>query len=382
MARKSAMVEKFAHYRRQELNSGKFTLFRARARFLDAHTLALGEARGRAPKFLTAQHFVISTGSVIAPPPLPDLADAGFLTSDEALSLPRLPKSLIVLGGGPVAVELAQFFCRFDVKVTLIQRSEHLLRDCDAGAAIALETALEREGMRLYTDTKLLGAFRKGRGKGIRFQFRNQIKRVSADEILMALGRIPATAGLGLEEIGVKTEYGRIVTNDFMQTNLPHIYAAGDCTGPHQIVHIGVEQGEVAARNIIHPGKKQGMDYRLLCSVVFTDPQVAVVGLTERLASARKIPYLAASHPFNDHGKAMIMGTQEGFVKLLAAPGTGEILGGTCVGPMAGELIHEIIAAMRGRMTVGELAAMPHYHPTLAEIWTYPAEELKERLKG
>ncbi len=382
MARKKAMVEEFAHYRRQELRSGKFKLLRARARFLDAHTLALSGAGGRPPKCLTAKHFVISTGSVVAPPPLPDLVDAGFLTSDEALSLPRLPKSLIVLGGGPVAVELAQFFCRFDVEVTLIQRGEHLLRDCDADAARALENAFRREGIRLFTNTKLLGAFRKGRDKGIIFQFRNQIKRVAAGEILLALGRIPATAALGLEEIGVRTENGRIVTNAWMQTSAPHIYAAGDCTGPHQIVHIGVEQGEIAARNIIHPGKKQSIDYRLLCSVVFTDPQVAVVGLTEGRAAQRNIPYLAASHPFNDHGKAMIMGTTHGFVKLLADPGTGGILGGACVGPMAGELIHEIIAAMRGRMTVGELAAMPHYHPTLAEIWTYPAAELEERRRN
>jgi len=194
--------------------------------------------------------------------------------------------------------------------------------------------------------------------------------------------RVPATAALGLEEIGVKTEYGRIATNAWMQTSAPHIYAAGDCTSPHQIVHVGVEQGEIAARNILHGGKKQSIDDRLFCSVVFTDPQAAVAGLTEGRAAQRNIPYLAARHPFNDHGKAMIMGSKDGFVKLLADPVTGGILGGACVGPMAGELIHEIIAAMRGRMTVGELAAMPHYHPTLAEIWTYPAAELEERLKA
>jgi pyruvate/2-oxoglutarate dehydrogenase complex dihydrolipoamide dehydrogenase (E3) component len=316
-----------------------------------------------------------------APAPLPDLADAGFLTSDEALALPRLPKSLIVLGGGPVAVELAQFFCRFDVDVTLIQRGEHLLRDCDADAARVLEKSFQHEGIQLYTNTKLLGAFRKGRGRRITFQFRKQIKQVTAAEILLAVGRVPATAGLGLEKIGVHTELGRIVTNARMQTSVPHIYAAGDCTGPHQIVHIGVEQGEIAARNIIQPNKKQSIDYRLLCSVVFTDPQVAVAGLTEGRARGLEIPYLAACHPFNDHGKAMIMGTKHGFVKLLANPVTGEILGGACVGPMGGELIHEIIAAMRRRMTVGELAAMPHYHPTLAEIWTYPAAELAAQIK-
>jgi pyruvate/2-oxoglutarate dehydrogenase complex dihydrolipoamide dehydrogenase (E3) component len=381
MARKNNMVEEFARYRRQELTGGKFKLLRARARFVDAHTLALSEARGRSPKFLTAKHFVISTGSVAAPAPLPVLQDVGFLTSDEALSLPRLPKSLIFLGGGPVAVELAQFFCRFDVAVTLIQRGKHLLRDGDADAALALEKSFRREGMRLYMNTKLLGAFRKGQDKGILFQFRNRIKRVAAAEILLALGRLPATGGLGLEKIGVQTEDGRIVTNARMQTSVPHIYAAGDCTGPHQIVHLGVEQGELAARNIVHPRQKRSIDYRLLLSVVFTDPQVAVAGLTEKQAAARNIPYLTTSQPFNDHGKAMIMGTKHGFVKLLAKPGTGEILGGACVGPMAGELIHEIIAAMRRRMTVGELAAMPHYHPTLAEIWTYPAAELAGQIK-
>ncbi|MGD0812895.1 MAG: NAD(P)/FAD-dependent oxidoreductase [Verrucomicrobiota bacterium] len=381
MARKHAMVEDFAKYRRHELCNGEFKLLRARASFVDAHTLALAGVSGRAAKSLKAKHFIICTGSMVVPPPLPGLAEAGFLTSDEALALRRLPKSLIVLGGGPVAVELAQFFCRFGVGVTLIQRSPHLLRDCDPDAARELEKALVREGMRLFTGTKLMGAFHKGREKGVIFQFRKQTKRVAAREILLALGRVPATAGLGLEQIGVRMDSGRIATNAFMQTNLPHIYAAGDCTGPHQIVHIGIEQGEIAARNITHPGRKQAMDDRLQCSVVFSDPQVAMVGLTEWQAAQSNIPYLAASHPFNDHGKAMIMEAKHGFVKLIARPGTGEILGGACVGPLAGELIHEIIAAMHGRMTVGELAAMPHYHPTLAEIWTYPAAELAGRLK-
>jgi pyruvate/2-oxoglutarate dehydrogenase complex dihydrolipoamide dehydrogenase (E3) component len=251
----------------------------------------------------------------------------------------------------------------------------------DADAAQALQRTFEREGIRIYTGAKLQGASQDRRGRGIDFLHHHKRKRVHAETILYALGRTPATTGLGLEKIGVETDNGRIVTNKRMQSSVPHIYAAGDCTGPHQIVHIGVEQGEVAARNIARPDGQQYMDYRLLCTVVFTDPQVAVVGLTEQRARARNIPYIAAAHPFNDHGKAMIMGTKQGFVKLLANPATGEILGGACVGPIGGELIHEIIAAMHGRMTVGELAALPHYHPTLAEIWTYPAAELAQKIK-
>jgi pyruvate/2-oxoglutarate dehydrogenase complex dihydrolipoamide dehydrogenase (E3) component len=162
---------------------------------------------------------------------------------------------------------------------------------------------------------------------------------------------------------------------------VPHIYTAGDCTGPHEIVHLAVQQGEVAAYNIAHPHARRPMDYRLLISVVFTDPQVAFVGLTEKAAKARNIPHRAASYRFDDHGKSLIMEAKDGFVKLLADPKTGKIIGGECVGPVGGELIHEIVAAMAKRMTVQELAAMPHYHPTLAEIWTYPAEELAETVR-
>ena len=166
-----------------------------------------------------------------------------------------------------------------------------------------------------------------------------------------------------------------------MQTSAPHIYAAGDCTGPHEIVHLAVEQGEIAAHNIAQPNSPRTLDYRLLVTVVFTEPQLATVGLTEKEAQARNIPYLAASHPFNDHGKSLIMEARDGFVKLLADPKSGEILGGCCAGPLGGELIHEIIAAMGGHMTARQLASLPHYHPTLAEIWTYPAEELAERCR-
>ncbi|MBC8003358.1 MAG: dihydrolipoyl dehydrogenase [Opitutaceae bacterium] len=376
MARKDAMIKDFADYRVQQLNSGRFKFIRATARFLNPHTVALSDHRR-----ITARHFVLSTGSLVPPPPLPALLDVGYMTSDEALRLKRLPKSLIVLGGGAVALEFAQFFQRLDVRVTLIQRSEHLLRECDPDAADTIETVFRREGMNIFTNTHLTDAHRRGGLKTIEFDHQGKQRRISGEEVLVALGRSPATAGLDLVKAGVKTEGARIVTNAAMQTSAPHIYAAGDCTGPHEIVHIAVQQGETAACNIAHPRKKRSIDYRLLTSVVFTDPQIGCVGLTERAAKAQKIPYLVASYPFNDHGKSMIMEAMDGFVKLLANPRTGEIIGGCCVGPMGGELIHEIITAMHKRMTVHELAAMPHYHPTLAEIWTYPAEELADRIK-
>jgi len=397
MQRKARMIEGFADYRRQQLGVGKFKFMRANARFIDPHTLELckspltrsadtlsrtgGEGRSEgATRRIKARHFIIATGSSVAAPPLPSLKEVGFLTSDDALSLKELPKSLIVLGGGAIACELAQFLARFDVRVTMIQRSPHILKEFDEDAARVIETVLRREGIRLFTGTRLLEARRAGNQKVVIFEHGGKTTRVLAEEILFALGRTPQTAGLMLNQAGVQTDNGRIITNARMQTSAPHIFAAGDCTGPHEIVHIAIQQAEIAAHNIANPRRPRAMDYRLLINVVFTDPQVATVGLTEKAALTQNVPFLVASYPFNDHGKSLIMEAKDGFVKLLANPKTGEILGGCCVGPVGGELIHEITAAMAKRMTVHELAAMPHYHPTLAEIWTYPAEELAERI--
>jgi pyruvate/2-oxoglutarate dehydrogenase complex dihydrolipoamide dehydrogenase (E3) component len=293
-----------------------------------------------------------------------------------------LPKSLIILGGGAIACEFAQFFARFGVKTTLIQRSEKLLKEFDADAGAEVEKVFRREGIQVFTGTKIVDARRKGKLKSVSFEQGGKTISVGAEEILFALGRVPNTAALDLANAGVKAEAnGRIITNTKTQTSAPHIFAAGDCCGPHEIVHIAIQQGETAVHNMLKPRAPRKMDYRLLISVVFTDPQVATVGLTEKEATARGIKFLAASYPFNDHGKSLIMEAKDGFVKLLANPKTGEIIGGSCVGPSGGELIHEIVTAMVKRMTVHELAATPHYHPTLAEIWTYPAEELADQIK-
>ena len=371
MARKNALIEDFAKDRREQLAHGKFTFIRAQASFRDPHSVALSNAGP-----LSAAHFVIATGSTFAPPPLPQLRELGYLTSDDALNLTRLPSSLIVLGGGAVAVEWTQFFARFGVRVTLVQRSVHLLRGFDTEAAVEIEKVLVREGVEVFTDTQLTDARRDSQGKTLSFLHHGQPVSVSAEELLVALGRVPHTATLELEKAGVATESGRVVANAEMQTSAPHIYTAGDCTGPHEIVHLAVQQGEIAAHNIAHPDAPRRMDDRLLLTVIFTEPQIAFVGLTEKSATSRGIAYLTARYPFAEHGKSLIMEARDGYVKLLADPKSGEILGGACVGPSGGELIHEVVVALAKRMTVHELAALPHYHPTLAEIWTYPAEAL------
>lgn len=371
-ARKLKIIGSFADYRVQALKSGKFDLYQASARFSDPHTLQLSDGRR-----LRAKHFLIGTGSRVSVPPIPGLKDIPCWTSDEVLNLDFVPKSVLVLGGGIVACELAQFLHRIGTKVTQIQRSPHILRDHSASAAAVVEQAFRDEGINLFTATQLQQLSQDQRG--ITATFLHQGKKITrrAAYCLNALGREPVTRALGLAAAGVKTRpNGQIIINRWQQTSAPHIYAAGDCSGPVEIVHIAIAQGELAAR---HAGKVKAIkpvDLSLLLSVVFTDPQLATIGGLEHDLQKRGVKYLSASYPFNDHGKSILMEANHGYVKVLAEPGRGRILGAEIVGKDAGELIHCFSTPLAMRATVHDMLRAPWYHPTLAEIITYPLEEL------
>lgn len=239
--------------------------------------------------------------------------------------------------------------------------------------------------MEIHCGTQLVCAGKTADGKKyIEFQEGGEKKKVEADAILCALGRKPNTQTLRLDRAGVELENERVVVGLDLQTSSAHIFAAGDVCGPYEIVHLAIEQGEKAAENAItllaggDSGTYSQMDYRMKLYGIFTEPQVAAVGMNELEAIAQGREVLVESYPFNDHGKSMVHGTEHGFVKLIADASTKEILGGSVVGPEATELIHEVVVAMGFRATAGQLARIPHYHPTLSEIWTYPAEDIDE----
>ena len=373
--RKDRLIEEFASYRVEQLHSPAFTLYEDRAVFRSANQVSVGE------RIIKADSFIIATGSTDAPIAIPGIDTAGYFTSDDILDLRDQPDSLIVLGGGPVAVELAQFFARIGTQVTLIQRSDHILSVGDEDLARPVEARLREEGMDLYTGTKLHSVSAVGERKEVRFAHEGEEMRVSAEVILKSLGRKPNVAGLGLDAAGVEVVDGRVAVDEEMRTNQPHIFAIGDVNGRHEVVHIAVQQGEVAGFNAHQrSGTARQVDERLKVLVVFTDPAIACVGLCEKECRAGDIPYLSASYPFDDHGKSMCRGETFGHVKLMCQPTTGELIGAHIVGPEAGELIHELIAVMHFHGTVHDLLEIPHYHPTLAEIITYPAEELAAQL--
>jgi len=373
--RKDRLVREFADYRIQQLQDPRLTLYQSRAVFLSPYEVTVGDS------VLSAGSFIIATGSRPSEVPIPGLVPAGYFTSDTILDLRTQPGSLIVLGGGAVALELSQFFARLGTKVTILQRGPTLLSEMDEDVGHVLATALIDEGIEVVTATQLLRVTRDTAGKTVWVMKDGRERCYVGQEILQALGRQPNIEGLRLDLADVTVDGGRIVVDSAMRTSQAHIYAVGDVNDVTPIVHLAIQQGEVAAYNATHADRPaKTIDHRLDTEVVFTDPQVAVLGLNEVCAKADKIPYLAASYPFADHGKALCLGATQGFVKLLAAPQTGEILGAQIVGPEAGELIHELIAVMYYRGTAADLLRMPHYHPTLAEIVTYPAESIVGQL--
>jgi pyruvate/2-oxoglutarate dehydrogenase complex dihydrolipoamide dehydrogenase (E3) component len=259
------------------------------------------------------------------------------------------------------------------------------VRNYDPDVSLELERAFQAEGIDVRTGVKLLEVKKTNKGKKILFQRGSKREEIVVDEILYALGRAPALEGLNLKNAGITLAEGRLRSDATMATSVPHIFAAGDSVGPHEVVHIAIQQGEIAARNAVHHVRKDGavperIDYRLKALVTFTDPEIASVGLTETEAAAQGIEFLSASYPFSDHGKAQIGGHEFGFVKLLAEKCGGKIIGAEIIGPHASDIIHELIAVMRYHGTAAELAVMPHYHPTLAEIVTYPAEEIADKI--
>jgi len=385
LKRKDRLIREFAEYREGQLERGKFTFFRAHAKFLSSDRLELkGVGTGKVPKEIQAKAFLISTGSRSAKREIPGLEEAGYWTSDDCLKDSNPIKSLVVLGGRAVALEFAQYYAHLGVKVSIIQRSDRLLPESDPEVGDTLAKVFRDQGSEVFCGTQIQRVMKKGKKKRVEFLENGKKRSVEAEQILQALGREPDADGLNLRTAGVKTEKGKVVTQSTQQTSVPHIFAAGDVCGPYEVVHLAIQQGEVAAKNVAQLLKggdlKEKMDYRIKMEVIFTSPEAAGVGYSERECRERGWDIVTASYPFADHGKSIVMGELNGFVKLIALKQRGEIVGAEVVGPHASDLIHEPMAVMRYRGTAKEMAEMPHYHPTLSEIWTYPAEDIAENI--
>ncbi|HKU67766.1 MAG TPA: dihydrolipoyl dehydrogenase [Candidatus Baltobacteraceae bacterium] len=375
MRRKHELIKGFADYRIEGIE--KFPLYEGHAQFLSDRELQVAE-----DLVLEAERFIIATGSVVAPASaVHGLQDIGYIDSDGALELEELPKSLIVLGGGYIGCELGQFFSRMGVKTSIILRSPHLLSGEDHDIGEALTQYYVDEGIEVHTRTQITRVSKRGNKKVVHVIREGVDAEVEADELLYCLGRVPNVAGLHCEQAGIECHpITGIATDETMRTTNPNIYAIGDVAAKHMLVHVAIYEGEIAARNALMGGGERAVYDLVKTHTVFSDPQVAVVGETERTLQAKGIVYVKGTYDFAEHGKAMCLNKTKGFVKMMASAEDGKILGAAILGPHGSDLIHEVIVAMYYGATVKQFMAIPHLHPTLAEIWTYPAEECAEKL--
>ena len=364
MARVHSVVEKIQEHDSPERFCGLGAEVRfGSPRFTDNHTVEVEGQR------VTARSWVIATGSRPALPPVEGLAETPHWTNETVFSQTALPARLLVLGGGPIGLELAQAFQRLGSRVTVVEFLDQILGPEDADLAAILRTRLEVEGMEILTGTKAVKAERRGDGVRLTVAPANgegEPRVLDAEALLVATGRRPNVEGLDLEAAGVAFTPRGIPTDARLRTNVKHIYACGDVNGVFPFTHVaGYEGGIVLTNSILHLPRKA--DYAKVPWCTYTDPEVASVGLNEKRAQNDGVEYRVLEESFAENDRALAEGEPLGKIKVLVNP-KGAVLGCQIIGAHAGELIHEWIAAVAGGLKLSTLAGAMHVYPTLSEI--------------
>ena len=336
-------------------------------------SVRFGQARFRSPReldlngeTLLSRRYLIATGSRPRVPALPGLSEAGYLTNESVFDLQRLPSSLVVVGGGPVGVEMAQAFARLGSQVTLLQGPERLLPKEEPEVSAAIAGALEREGVRVLTGARLEAVQSSGAKKIAQTRQGEKLIEVEGDELLIALGRAPNLEGLHLEAAGVACGPQGITTDAYLRTTAANIHAIGDVVNGYRFTHVAAYQAGLAVRNALVPVGRKRVDYRALPWVTFTDPEAARLGLTEEQARRVGQAIRVIRLPWHALDRAQTVGALEGFIKLIVPENGDQLLGAHIVGARAGELLGELALAMQHRLGLSKVLATIHAYPTLS----------------
>lgn len=363
---------------RQLTGGVRFLLEKAKVEVVPGFAVFAGERvvqvlqDGRVTREFQPRFVLLASGSRSALLPVPGSDLPGVIDSEKALDLPELPKSLVVIGGGVIGMEMACIFQGFGVEVTVIEMMPKILPPVDREVTDLLMRLVERQGMKVHVNAKVT-EIRKNNGKlEVVYMRDGALHTASGEYVLVAVGRVPQVEGMGLENIGVAMERNAVVTDAALRTSLPWVYAAGDVNGKHLLAHVAYREAEVAVRNIC--GENAAIDYRVVPNCIFSFPEIASLGLTEDEAKERGYAVRCGRFPFRANGKALIEGEIEGFVKIVSDAKSGEILGMHIIGPSASNLIGEGILAMCLESTPEEIASAIHPHPTLSEAVMEAAE--------
>lgn len=327
---------------------------------------------------LTTRSIVIATGARPFVPPIPGIEDVGFLTSDNVWNLRQLPQRLVVLGGGPIGSELTQAFARLGAKVTQVEMASRIMMREDPEVSELVTQRFRAEGVDVLVNHRARQFIIENGEKILIAEHDGHDVRIPFDAVLVAVGRAANLKGFGLEGLGIPT--GRTVdTNEFLQTNYPNIYAAGDVAGPFQFTHTAAHQAWYAAVNaLFDPFKKFKTDYSVIPWATFVEPEVARVGLNEQEAKEKGISCEVTTYGIDDLDRAIADSEAHGFIKVLTVPGKDRILGVTIVGEHAGDLIAEYVLAMKQGIGLNKILGTIHIYPTLAEVNKYVAGNWKK----
>jgi mercuric reductase len=350
LAQQQARVDELRHAKYEGIleDNPAITVLRGEARFIDANTLQVTGADGTESEVCFDRAF-IGTGARPTIPPVPGLSDTPYWTSTTALASDTIPDRLTVIGASVVAVELAQAFARLGSEVTILARSRLVSRE-DPAVGEAIETAFQAEGVKVLNNTQASQISYTNE----EFVLATNAGELRADRLLVAVGRTPNTDRLNLEAIGVETARRAILVDDCLRTTVPDIYAAGDCTDQPQFVYVAAAGGSRAAVNMT--GGDARLDLSAMPEVVFTDPQIATVGLSEADAEARGFVTDSRTLTLDNVPRALVNFDTGGFIKMVAERESGRLLGVQSVAGEAGELIQTAVMALRARMTVNEIA--------------------------
>ena len=349
------------------------------ATFVGEKKLSVKKADG-ATEEMTADAIIVATGSINSQPPIPGLKEnPNCIDSTGALSLEKLPKTMVVIGGGVIGLELACAYAGFGTKITVVEAMDHMLPMLDGDLTKIGVAHMKKMGMEFNLECPVQSVEESPVGAKVVCKNKaGETVSFEAEKVLVAIGRKANTASLNLEAGKIDNDRGRIIVNDKMETNVPGVYAIGDCVLGHaQLAHTASAMGEVAAENIM--GQEAHYDEKTNPTCVYIEPEAASVGLTEEQCKAQGLEYKVGKFPMSANGKALILNGGEGIVKIIAGKEFGEILGMHIIGPRATDLICEGALAIEGEMTLDEIIATIHSHPTVTETMREAALQAEKR---